>query len=355
MIYYSHVNEDNRVERQLLQQENCPTVIAIAGSGERVLALMDIDCTKKIIIIDSNIEALFLLQLKIAAITQLTTKEYLKFIGHHYNQKDIRINNFEKIKNELTSDCRLYWEKNRSIIGNGILNAGHFEHFLNKVRPILNLFLGRKFSLLFKNENYQLKYLPNFRWKLITYFFSQKWMYKLFGNRDLAFIGTDARNKSIPEAITKIIEEGKANSSFIMHLIFKGSLQEMKEEQLPPSLQKKVINAIRKRIVNKGINIEYWHSDLLELVKNNPKELETPIFYSVSDILSFESFQYLDELIDCCTKEKSNIIIFRSFLRNQLTKKELTILSKQNMIIKQLDEKESTKMYQVFSMKNATK
>lgn len=354
MLYYSHVNEDNRVERELLQQELSPTVIAIAGSGERVLALMDIDWIKKIIIVDSNSEALFLMQLKIAAITRLTTLDYLKFIGHYYDQKTIRINHFEKIKNELENDCRLYWEKNRTSIGNGILNAGHFELFLSKVRPILNSFLGKKFSLIFKNQNSQLKYFPNFRWKLITYFFSQKWIYKLLGNRDLAFISADARNKTIPEAITKIIKEEKTNASFIMHLIFKGNLQEMGESQLPPSLQEKTINDIRKRILNKEIVIEYWYGDVLELLKDNTSELETPIFYSLSDILSFESIHYLDELIDYCMKDKNNIIIFRSFLRNLLTKRELTILSKKHRIIEEHSKKEATRMYQVFSVKNVS-
>lgn len=351
MLYYSHVNEDSCIERQLLQQENYPTVIAIAGSGERVLALLDNPHIKKMIVVDSNIEALFLLQLKLAVLTKYSTDDYLKFIGHDKVKNDIRFTYFESIKNELTSGCRLFWEKNKSVIEKGILSAGHFECFLNRVRPILNFFLGEKFYLIFKNKNSHSKHFPKMKWKLIAYFFSQKWVYRLFGNKDLAFISTDARNKNIPEAITKIISEGKANSNFMMHLIFKGSLKEMNEEQLPFSLQKKVINTIRERIANKEIEIEYWHDDLLTLIKNNTRKLELPIFYSVSDILSFESFEYLDELIENCTKDKKSIIVFRSFLRNQLTKTELIMLSKKNGKMKRHDDWESTKMYQVFSVK----
>ena len=59
MIYYSHVNEDSRVERELLQSSNCPSVLAVAGSGERVLALMDITCCKKLHVVDVNEEAIF--------------------------------------------------------------------------------------------------------------------------------------------------------------------------------------------------------------------------------------------------------------------------------------------------------
>ena len=41
MIWYSHVNEDNRVERGLLLQGEYDQVICVTGSGERALALMD--------------------------------------------------------------------------------------------------------------------------------------------------------------------------------------------------------------------------------------------------------------------------------------------------------------------------
>ena len=41
MIWYSHVNEDNRAERNLLLQGQYDQVICITGSGERALALMD--------------------------------------------------------------------------------------------------------------------------------------------------------------------------------------------------------------------------------------------------------------------------------------------------------------------------
>jgi len=64
MLFYSHVNEDNTIERQLLQNSGCRHAVAIAGSGERVIALMDHESCKKITAVDFNKDALFLLQLK---------------------------------------------------------------------------------------------------------------------------------------------------------------------------------------------------------------------------------------------------------------------------------------------------
>ena len=46
MIYYSHVNEDNRVERELMTKGHFSSLWGIAGSGERVISLMDTDGIK---------------------------------------------------------------------------------------------------------------------------------------------------------------------------------------------------------------------------------------------------------------------------------------------------------------------
>ena len=63
MLYYSHVNEDNRVEKELLDSSAYATIVAVAGSGERILALMDNNICKEFHIVDVNDETLFLLQL----------------------------------------------------------------------------------------------------------------------------------------------------------------------------------------------------------------------------------------------------------------------------------------------------
>src|SRR5690349_17889002 len=82
MLYYSHVNEDNRIERQLLQVSAATTVVAVAGSGERVIALLDQDMCKEVHAVDINQEALFLLELKLTALKALPVEDYLGFCGH---------------------------------------------------------------------------------------------------------------------------------------------------------------------------------------------------------------------------------------------------------------------------------
>jgi len=350
MIYYSHINEDSRVERQLIKDTVFTDLVAVAGSGERVLALMDNPSIKRIVAVDINKEALHLLQLKICMLTNLSVPEYLKFIGHRDTGNDHRKNWFAKVKLQLTDECRNYWEQRIHIIEKGILNSGHFEIFLEKTRPLLNLFLGKDFLKRCSQETKSATLTA--KWKIVSWVFSWRWVYKLMGNKDMAFTSNDASVKQIPAALTRLINEGKASSSFITHLIFKGHLREMKESDLPPSLQELILTTIRERLIKNQLTVKYHEADLLEYVYRTENLKGDNIIYSVSDILSFEDHSYLKKLIKSCLKNPGCQIIIRSFLRNRLDQKQLQRLSATYKEVNILDANETTGMYQVVGIKS---
>lgn len=348
MIYYSHINEDNRIERQLLRESVCSVVVAVCGSGERVLALMDNVACKKFVVVDANEQAIFLTQLKLAALTHLTIQEYLQFIGHNPSAKKDRLILYDELKYLLPSKALTFWNNRRGMIANGILNSGHFEKFLHRVKPLLVFFLGREFQQVF-NGSYQEHTFPEKRWKLLRKLFSYTIVYKLAGNKDVAFIGRNAQTPHIPEALDKTIRKHKASSSFMAHLIFKGDLLQMREEDLPPSLQKDVLSGIKQRLVQKGVEVEYHPIDLLKYMESKAAIAEEAVFYSLSDILSFEDINYLHKLI-CRMAFSANIIVGRSFLRNRLSNSQQLELRAYGQVFLH-DEQESTGMYQVFSIK----
>ena len=350
MIYYSHINEDNRIERRWLEERPFNTVVAICGSGERVLSLMDNKNCSKFIIVDVNEEALNLLQLKLEALKQLSVEDYLKFIGHHYTTKTIRLELFNTIKQGLPIRVKQFWELKEKLINRGILYAGHFERFLNRIRPVTNLFLGKKFQKIF-DDGYHKKAFPQRRWNVLKKLFSYKLAYQLAGNADVAFIGKKTKTHHIPESLNETITANKASSSFMAHLIFKGTLSGMLEVDLPPSLQKEVLSIIKERLVNQELNIQFYTSDLLEFVLENKGLTSEPLFYSLSDILSFTDFAYLQTLLSHISVS-GNLIAIRSFLSNRLTEADLELLSSYGNIALH-DKEDSTLMYQVFSVNNA--
>jgi S-adenosylmethionine:diacylglycerol 3-amino-3-carboxypropyl transferase len=346
MLYYSHINEDNSVERELLRLSKSPTAVVVAGSGERVLALMDCVTCKRFAVVDINEEALFLLQLKLTVLENDSVETYLQFIGHESESAEFRLSHFDKVKPLLPPGCRLYWEQRKRSISKGILNAGHFEKFLNKVRPIIKVFLGPGFMKIF-DRDFKSNEFPKWRWKVVMWLFSQGWMYKLFGNKDIAFIGKEVRTGHIPVAVDEMIITGKADSSFIAHLIFKGHLKEMTGEYLPPSFQPEVLSRIQKRLRTKDLAVDYYLNDLLAFTQL--QLITAPAFYSVSDILSFEEPEYLSRLLQVIAVPGS-IVVCRTFLRNRLTPFQLSELAARYGKVETHHQQDSTGMYQVFSV-----
>ena len=352
MLYYSHVNEDNSIERKLLLAGDYSVVVAVAGSGERVLAIMDNKSVKRILAIDVNEEALFLLQLKVALLINLTIEDYLKFIGHENSEIPFRKKCFEEVKSHLTQSCRVYWECKPQGIEQGILYAGHFEIFLERIRPLVISFLGKTFLRVLSEENFRPTPFQQLKWKLLSFFFSKKWIYKLWGNKDTAFIGRGASLERIPAALDFLIKSGQAASSFITHLIFKGHLRDMKESNLPVSLQKQALQKIKERLITAELCIEYHTGDLLEFVKTYKNNAANQTFYSASDILSFENHSYLADLLKNILNTPDNIIVVRSFLRNRLSLPQLKELASTYKMIEEFDQMDSSGMYQVVAIKN---
>ena len=350
MIYYSHVNEDNRVERELLQRSNCKTVIAVAGSGERILALLDNMACQEFHAVDVNEEALFLLELKVVVLRHLTVEQYLEFCGHKHCKKKQRHEWFEQVKPELSAACKMHWEKHISLVENGIIYCGHFERFLQRVRPFVVQFLGKNFLKILSGTALNANEFPKRRWKFVMRIFSQRWIYKAWGNKDVAFVGDDSFIRHIPDALDQTIRRGDAASSFITHLIFNGHLRDMKEENLPPSLRKEVLKSVKERLGSGSIILHFHHADLLQFVGNGAESTHG-VFYSISDILSFEGHDYLQKLLNK-TGGAGNLVVWRTFLRNRIDGDFENVLKTKYHGLTSYTSSESTGMYQVFAMRD---
>ncbi|MBT8191134.1 MAG: BtaA family protein, partial [Bacteroidia bacterium] len=119
MIYYSHVNEDNHAEKAIMDRSRYDSLFAIAGSGERVISLMAHPHLENIHSIDLNKEALYLLELKLAALSALEVPEYLEFTGYT-DGKNCRASLFREFRNQLTEECKYYWDNHIDYIDRGV-------------------------------------------------------------------------------------------------------------------------------------------------------------------------------------------------------------------------------------------
>lgn len=350
MIWYSHINEDSSVERKQLTGEHYKTICCVSGSGERMIALLD-HPADTFYAIDVNLEALLLLQLKLQALKELTVEEYLSFIGHARISDEKRIEIYTSFKNKLDHECRNYWDDHIRYIGNGILHIGHYERYLARLRPMLRFFLGSGFEHVFDNGDDRGNDFPKIRWKILNALFSNRWTYKLSGNRDISFVGPGTDNKKISEGLNRILKEKSARDSYVFHQIFRGTLNGMEESVMPVSLQKKHLQAVREKL-KQGLTVKYIHKDYATAVSENGISGLHSAFHSLSDIIGFENGHYIKNLLSKILCKPGNKAVIRSFLINTINENFFTGAGIENDAWEDLSAHESTRMYQVFSVKS---
>lgn len=351
MIYYSHVNEDNQAERKAMAGKFIQSLYAIAGSGERVIALLDHPSLETIHVIDNNKEALYLTELKLVALDHFSVDDYLSFVGFKM-AKTNRWKQFVIIKEQLSEDCRTYWMEKKKTIEKGICFSGHFEKFLKRINPLIRIFLGNGFYKCFTNKMEEIKNFPVFRWRLIQLLFSWKISYRIAGMKDDAFLSKESNIKIIPNALQKTIVNNEVNQSCLFHLVFKGHLKDMQETLLPPSFQKSVLLKIKAALKAKRLSFFYHYGDVLAVLKQLSHKNRGTNFYSFSDLLSFENYEYLTDLVkEVSAKNKgSNLVVFRAFLRNRLKEHDINKLEKKFGPVIDLSKEDRTQFYQVFQV-----
>ena len=79
-LNYTLANEDTQIEYSLLP-ENVQRVFSIAGSGARCLPLMAKN-PQHLDVIDMSVSQLYLCELRLAAMKNLTYEEYLFLLGY---------------------------------------------------------------------------------------------------------------------------------------------------------------------------------------------------------------------------------------------------------------------------------
>ncbi len=346
MLYYTHVNEDNAAERQAMAGMQVTELFVVAGSGERVLALLDHPGLSKVYVVDNNREALYLCALKIAALKALDVQTYLRFVGVLETSAEERLQCFSQLAPELAEECREYWVGKRTDLAAGVCNTGHFERFLAQTRPLLRFFLGRNFYQCLEKPRAEWQHFPHLRWAVVRWLFARRFTYRLFGLRDMAFIGRGADLAAIPAAMQQSMEEDRVQQSCLFHLVMNGHLRAMPPEHQPPSFQPEVLQRIKEVLTGRRLYIHYVLADAREALDTLPFQAGASRFFSLSDLLSFMDWPEMQKLLQRIAQLPGgeNRAVFRAFVRNRPADAALQALGQ----VEDLSAAERTHFYQVF-------
>ena len=345
MIWYSHINEDSLPE--IKYSKGFQDIICVVGSGERVISLLNNDKLKNIYAVDVNSDAIELLKLKLTALRDLEIEKYLGFVGSKKMDVQKRLDLLKRCLSKMDESSNLFWEDKINQVGKGILFIGHFEQFLEKIRPLLRLVLGNSFLIALRNDYEK---LPFYRWKVIKSLFSSKIVYKLFGNKDISFIGDGSDTSRISNGFQKLIDEKQLHNSFMAHLVFNGSLKEMKCEVIPFTQNPEKLSQVQKKLRNSEVNISFEHIDILSFLKTKFSKISAnKVFLSMSDILSFETQDYFIKCLRTFSDSTPCNATFaiRSYLKNHLKEKDFFKICLMGYNVEDISFMDKSYMYKV--------
>ncbi|HEX7150583.1 MAG TPA: DUF3419 family protein [Thermoanaerobaculia bacterium] len=128
IIRYANSWEDADVLCEALQPAPGKRMLSIAASGDNAFALLAEGA--EVVAVDLSPAQLALIELKRAAIRQLSNEALLRFLGVH-DAAD-RVATYRTFT--LPESARTYWDANLEAIGAGVIHRGRFENYFRLFR-----------------------------------------------------------------------------------------------------------------------------------------------------------------------------------------------------------------------------
>ena len=192
IIRYANCWEDPEVLLRGLSPKRGAKILSIASAGDNSFSLLTTD-PELVVAVDVNPTQLYLVALKKAAIRHLDYEDVLVFLG--FREGTDRPTLFHRIKSELDTDARQYWEQHTDSIAKGVIHQGKFERyfqlFAKSVLPFIHSQRQVEQLLAPKGEMEQIYFYQRkwntWRWRLLFNIFFSRFVMGKFG-RDPQFL-----------------------------------------------------------------------------------------------------------------------------------------------------------------------
>lgn len=314
-IVYSSSNEDGRSELEALNLSETDHVLAVTGSGSRILELL-LSNPKSVTAIDFNLNQNYLLALKICALKYLNNQTFLKFLGLIKSDSQTRFQLYQAISQYLSEEEKIYWNYNIRLIKAGLLFCGTWEKYL----LILSKFLFFKRNTLHKLWNakdlstqikiWESEWKGKF-WKFSLKFISHRFVWKYIINEPGIYCVSNELNifKYMEDCFDQFVHRQLLRESFFAQMIFYGQLSN--KGALPLYLRNENLDIIRSRLDR----IRIIQADLQTFL-HDPQNAHSFDAFSLSDFSSYASAESYQAIWDglCCVARPHARICERQFL-----------------------------------------
>lgn len=290
-LSYSFGNEDWEMERKALQIHPDSTVLAITASGDRPLNLL-VDPCAQMTAIDANPIQNALLDLKTQALKELNHEQFLQFLGAR--ESDCRESMFALFAEDLQPQSQKYWEKNPSLLHEGILYEGMTEKTLQWVSKAFRLLRGKKIEQLFsfsdldEQNEFVTSEWDTTTWRIFIHTLLHPWITRpLFGDPGLYERKGDGIHigQFLYQRMTASLYRHLANTNPLLSLVFLGKAL---PEAYPPYMQEELGASIQRHLDR----LSFENTDLLSYLEKAPNHsIDRFSFSDVASYISQEEFE----------------------------------------------------------------
>lgn len=308
-INYSQCWEDPLVLAKALAIDDTDDVLSVTSGGDNSLFLLGL-CPKTIVSIDLNPVQNYLLELKLAALTNLTHEESLAFLGIEESKNRLKI--FRKLSLYLTPQAQLWWSEHQSFIENGVINAGQLEKFLTRFRKYVLPLIHSKQTIsafistktLRDQQEFYLTRWNSTKWRLYFRVASSRFMLQHFARQRGSFNQVQA--KKIAADYLKRLELKLKTVPLASNYFLNYCLTGTYGQSLPPYLDKKNSAVYKDKLSSLSIFSDTVTNYLKSLPENTISK------FNLSDIFETLSKKETEELWEEIfrTAKKDALVVF---------------------------------------------
>lgn len=135
-LFFAQVREDPCLEIEALAAGADETVVVVSSGGCTALSLLAAG-TGQVVAVDLNQSQNNIVELKLAAITELDAADATRFVGGWPAAADWRWSTYQRLRERLTPSAQAYWDARRRQIAAGVITTGVSERFIGGVMRVV--------------------------------------------------------------------------------------------------------------------------------------------------------------------------------------------------------------------------
>lgn len=341
-IAYSQCWEDASIVLKALQINDKDIVLSISSGGCNTVAIAG-EKPSLIYTVDSNQSQNFLLELKLAAIQNLSKENTLAFLG--YRKCSNRYEIFSSLIPFLSEKCLDFWMDNIGFIEKGVVHCGKFEKYIQVFRKCILPLVFKKNTIrnlvIPKNkaeqEKFYLEKWDTLRWKLIFKIFFSRAVMSGSGRNKQMF--AHSKNISIASIyynrVKKALMNGVIyNNFYLNYILFKDF------EELPLYLE---------NFNNSIENIKITTLDVLSFLQSMPENSISK--FNLSDIFEPLTQDMMDEIINeiyRVAKTNARLIFWNNLVHRDINKDKLNFFERDTKLEDELIKQDKIFLYECF-------